>query len=189
MQSQDNNVLSMYWSTRITCSFAILITLQGVPTRVKWLAREYACVCGIIKVQRNAGVGLVKQLDHEKGLSVCWSSKAQRPHIVSLASVGLLYCPSFSHLPFALLHSHTPERGKKVAFHWRVSWSLHRNSLKRGVSQLATTAFHDPEPFPSNKHPEWMLQTEWLITSTTTMEQQGRKGPIRVQSLMAGLLL
>lgn len=153
----------MYWSTQITCSIAILITLQGVPAEVTWLAHEYACVCGIIKVQGNAGMRLVKLLDHEKGPSVCWSTRAQRPHIVSLASVGLLYCPSFSHLPFSLLHSHAPRRGKKVAFHWWVSWSMHRNSVRRGVSQLATTASHDLEPSPatSNLH-EYFRVTHYL---------------------------
>lgn len=160
MQSQDSNALSIYWSTFITCSFAITITLQDVSDKMVWLAHKYACIFCIIKVQRNAGVGLEKHLDHEKGLSACWSNAAQRPPIVSLASVGLLYCPSFSHLPFALLHSHAPERGKKVAFHWRVSWNMHRNLVKREFSQLATTAFHDPVPFPGNEHPAWMLPSD-----------------------------
>lgn len=83
---------------------SLLITLQGAPAEVTWLAREYACVCCIIKMQRNAGVGLVKQLVHEKGLSVRWSTRVQRLHIVSLASIGLLYCPSFSHLPCTATH-------------------------------------------------------------------------------------
>lgn len=61
-------------------------------------------------------MGLVEPSDHEKGLSVCWSTSAQRPHIVSPASTGLVYCPWFSHLPFALLRSHAPERGKKSGF-------------------------------------------------------------------------
>lgn len=162
----------MYRPTWITCPFAILITLQGAPAKVTWLAREYACVCCIIKVQRNAGVGLVERLDHEKGPSVCWSSRAQRPHIVSLASFGLLYCPSFSHLPFALLHSHAPERGKKVAFHWWVSLE-HAQELSEEGSQSAGYNCLSWSGAIPRQPATCMNATEWLITSNTTMKQSG----------------
>lgn len=156
-------------------SSAVLITLQGVSAEVTWLAREYACACCVIKVHRNAGVGLEKQLDHEKGLSVCWSTRAQRPHIVCQASAGLLYCPLLSHLPFTLLRSHAPEKRKKVAFHSWVTWSMHRNSMKRGASQLATTAFYDLEPFPSNKQLAWTLQSDSLPPAPPGSSEQGAK--------------
>lgn len=140
MQSQNSNVLLSlnYWT--------------GCLTEVTWLAREYACVCCIIEERRNAGVGLVKQLDHEKGLSVCWSTRVQRLHIVSLASIGLLYCSSFSHLPRTATHQ---RGGRKCLF-------IDGSVGACRVSQLATTAFPDPEPFPSNKQPAWMLQSDSL---------------------------
>ncbi len=58
MQSQDSDVPFMCWSNWSTCFFAILITLQGFPVTVTWLAREYACVCCIIEMQKECWRGI-----------------------------------------------------------------------------------------------------------------------------------
>lgn len=58
MQSQDSFALCKHWPTWITCSFPILITFRGVPAVVMWFAREYACVCCIIRLQKKCWPGI-----------------------------------------------------------------------------------------------------------------------------------
>lgn len=84
------------------------------------------------------------------------------------------------HFPTSLSFSCTVTHqrgGKKVAFHW---WNMHRNPVKSRVSQLATTAFHDLEPFPSNLN-EYYRVTHYF--------HHQHEGSIWVHSMMAGLLL
>lgn len=67
---------------------------RRLELQLRWCDRQVNIIC-IIQVRRNAGVGLMRPLGREKGLSVSGSTGAQRAHIVCPASSGLLYCPPF----------------------------------------------------------------------------------------------
>lgn len=110
-------------------------------------------------------MGLEEQWDHEKGLSVCWSTRAQRPHIVSLASVGWGYCPPFSHLLFAVPHGHAPERRKKVAFHW---WTC--TGTRWGGEPVSWLQL--PFMISSHSPATCMNATKWPITPTSSTKHQ-----------------
>lgn len=80
-----------------------------------------------------------------------------------LACVGWGYCPSFFPPPFffAVLHSHAPERGKKVAFHW--STCTGTNWGGEPVSWLQM-------PFMSYSPATCVNATKWLITLTSRLQ-------------------
>lgn len=61
-------------------------------------------------------MGLVKRLDYKKGSSVCWSTRVQRPHIVSLAGVGFAVLSIAPPPPFRSLAQLRTKEGEESAF-------------------------------------------------------------------------
>lgn len=150
MQSWGNCVLFHALDIWFTCSFRILTALQVVRGTALRSAREYACVCCVIELQRECWPGIGEAVGSwERPLCLLVHSCTETSHCEVWPVLGEVIVLHFSHLLFCCpAQSRTREREES-------GFSLmntHRNSLRRRASQLATTAFHEPEPFPSNLH-------------------------------------
>lgn len=81
-----------------------------------------------------------------------------------LACVGWGYCPSFFPPPFfAVLHSHAPERGKKVAFHSWTCTGTHWGGEPASWLQL-------PFMRPSHSPATCMSAAQWLAPVTSSLK-------------------
>lgn len=166
MQSQDSFVLSRYWPIWITCSFPILTTLQGVPAVVTWLAREYACVCCIIELQKECWHGIGEAVGSwERPLCLLVHQGTEASHCESgqcwVSVLSTIFPPPFR----SPAQSRTREGGRK----WLFIDGTCTGTQWRGES---VSWLQLPFMILSHSPATWMNATEWLITSTNSMKDQ-----------------
>lgn len=144
-------------NTRSTCYFCISSALQGVRAAALRSAREYACACCVIALPRQCWPGIGEAVGSwERPLCLLVHSCTETSHCEVWPVLGEVIVLHFSHLLLsAVLHSHAPERRKKVAFHW---WTCTgTNWGGEPVSWLQM-------PFMSHSPATWVNATKWLIT-------------------------
>lgn len=161
----------MSWSTWVTCSFAILITSQGVPAEVTWLAREYACVCCIIKVQKECWRGIGEAVGSwERPLCLLVHQGTETSHCESgqrWVTVLLIVFPP----PFHSSAQPRTREGEESGFSLMGQLD-HAQELSKEGSQSAGYNCHSWSSAIPQQPATCMNATEWLITSTTNMKGQ-----------------
>lgn len=167
MQPWGNCLLFHALDIWFTCSFRILTALQVVRGTVLRSAREYACVCCVIELQRQCWPGIGEAVGSwERPLCLLVHSCTETSHCEVWPVLGEVIVLHFSHLLFLLSCTVMHQRGgKKVAFHWWTCTGTHWGGVPVSWLQL-------PFMSPSHSPATCMNPTKWLITLTSSLKDR-----------------
>lgn len=159
MQSRGNCVLFYALDTWFTCSFCILTALQVVRAKALPSAREYACVCCVIELQRECWPGIGEAVGSwERPLCLLVHSCTETSHCEVWPVLGEVIVLHFSHLLFfSLSFTVTHQReGRK--------WLFIDKHAQELIEEESQSAGYKCLSWAIPQQPVWMLPSDSLLS-------------------------